>query len=166
MYTEGARISTLSARLAEQEKRAAGDLTSTSAETWSGCADLRSFPYAPGPFPACPSLSTGCFPWARVGTRNSQGAALSAGVLRLPARCSSFLADVLIPGEPAGSGPGVCPLLSISPTCPSAPSLRGAGGVCPSLKSNVEVRVKGEDDMGLLFLEGKFIPLPIHLIIY
>lgn len=36
----------------------------------------------------------------------------------------------------------------------------------PFSQSNVEVRVKGDDDMGLLFLEGKFIPLPIHLIIY
>lgn len=47
---------------------------------------------------------------------------------------------------------------SISRTSPSLPSLGGIEGVCPSLKSNVEVRVKGEGHYVAALFRGQIHP--------
>lgn len=88
------------------------------------------FPRRPGP--ARSLLRSLALRSAR--TWNSQGDGASGCVLCLPSRCSSsqLTSSYLDP--------------STSPTFPSPPSLGGVEGVCPTLKTSVEVRMEGGEE--------------------
>lgn len=138
--------STLSAKLMYREKCTAGHLTSAEKQPW---------PRGPPLFPLPPGQGHS---WQY----HSLHRELSLGSrwdLEFPGwRCFRLVFSVLPPVPVVSQLMSLYLGPSVSRTFPSLPSLGGIEGVCSSLKSNVEVRVKGEGQYVAALFRGQIHP--------